>query len=143
MTTLEIISLPHDRVIPTDRRFLDREFATENQLKKLGVELKYQEFVRVLDTQKEQGSDLTLYLLHYLTIVNTEGVVDQEILGFIGHVRGIILDQDNNIVCRSFGFTPEYSLSQFENLENLENYTAYTAYEGTVLRLFGGEIVGF
>ena len=149
MTTLEtsnqeIISISNDRVIPTDQRFLDREFATENQLNKLGVELKYREFVRILDTQREQNlgkdfvenSEQTLYLLHYLTVVDSQGMIDQEILSHVGHVRGIILDQDNNIVCRSFGFTPEYSLSQFQDVENIQDYEAFVAYEGTVLRLF-------
>lgn len=132
--TISTISLPHDRVIPTDRRFLNRECANFKQLNKLNVDPKYQEFVRVLDVQKEQDSEDTLYLLHYLTIVDENGNVDLSILNEIGHVRGIILDQNNNIICRSFGFTPELRFENFD--QNLDNFRAFKAYEGTVIRLY-------
>lgn len=123
------IPLPENDVVPTDRRFLNRPEATIDQLIAINVDLAYSEWIRVFDTHKEApDSEETLYLLHYITVANDM----HDTMKHIGHVRGIILDQNNNIICQSFGYTKEVTPEQFTNTNN----KYYPVYEGTVIRLF-------
>lgn len=135
-TTMDTITLPETLVVPTDFRFLDREVASLSQLQAVNVDPKWQEWVRIFDTHKESpDSQEKLYLLHYITIEDCE--IYQEAMKEIGHVRGIIMDQENNIVCQSFGYTPEVTLEHYNDLQDeKEKYLYYQAVEGTVLRLF-------
>lgn len=132
----DIVPLPTDLVVPTDLRFLDKPQATLKQLYTLNVDPKWTEWVRVFDTHRESpDSDETLFLIHYITVSDQE----QNKLAMldIGHVRGVILDSENNIVCQSFGYTPEISGESVDNLDiDVKDYTFQKAYEGTVLRLF-------
>lgn len=132
------IQLPLDLVVSTDRRFLNRDQATTELLNIVGVDPKYQEYVRVLDTK---GS---LKLLHYIsTWVSTDDhSINEEIMRDIGHVRGIVVDTEaNRIVCRSLPYTPELVATNASRRDallpaDLANSAIYTACEGTVLRLF-------
>jgi len=61
----------------------------------------------------------------------------------IRRCRGTIHDQDDNVICRSFGFTPEFPLSDDSNIEKYvipflknEDVFAIHSYEGTLLRVF-------
>ena len=61
----------------------------------------------------------------------------------IRHCRGTIHDQDDVIICRSFGFTPEFPLSDETNIDKyvipfLQNKEVFAihSYEGTLLRVF-------
>lgn len=121
-------------VITTDRRFLNRDTASDEMLQIVGVDTKWQEHIRVLD---QQGS---LVLLHYLTTLKND-VVDEEPLREIGTLRGTIIDMDTKqVVCRSYPFTPEI-VTNDKNLEktlpeDLSQVSMYSACEGTILRLF-------
>ena len=55
--------------------------------------------------------------------------------------RGIIKAEDGNVVCRSFGYTPEVDESNEEEMESivkpfLEDATVLPSYESTLLRVF-------
>jgi hypothetical protein len=128
------IPLPENDVVPTDRRFLNRPEATIDQLIAINVDPAYSEWIRVFDTHKEApDSEETLYLLHYITVANDM----HDTMKHIGHVRGIILDQNNNIICQSFGYTKEVTPEQFTgNTSTNTNNKYYPVYEGTVIRLF-------
>jgi hypothetical protein len=59
----------------------------------------------------------------------------------IKQYRGIIKNQNGDILCKSFGFTPEISESDDHSISLflepiLENSVCFPAYEGTVVRLF-------
>lgn len=126
MTTNSIISLPIQRVVSTDRRFISKPEATPDMLSLIGIDPKWQHFVRILD---KEGP---LVLVHYITVTleNSEEP-DNEVLSQIGEARGIIIDTENNkIVCRSYPYTPENTFS------DIPEGDAYKACEGTVLRLF-------
>jgi hypothetical protein len=61
----------------------------------------------------------------------------------IRRCRGTIHDQNDSIICRSFGFTPEFPLSDDSNIEQYvipflknEDVFAIHSYEGSLLRVF-------
>jgi hypothetical protein len=133
----DIIILDENTIIPTDQRFLDRPQATEQQLQTVNVDPKYSQYIRVLDEFRDSpDSDHVLYLLHYLTVYNVE--TNTENMKHFGHVRGIILDQNNEIVCRSFGYTPEIAVNSENSYLQYVNANSmmFPALEGTVIRLF-------
>lgn len=127
------VPLPTKQIVPSDLRFLNRDIPTIEQLAAVKVDPKYSQWIRVLDTYSDApDSENILYLLHYITVNNP----NPEIMKNIGHVRGIIIDQNYKIVCRSFGYTPEITVDQFEDKHQTQEYNLFPALEGTVLRLF-------
>lgn len=131
-------SIPSERVVTTDRRFLSRDPATPELLDVVGVPHEWAEYVRVLDRNGPFA------LLHYVnTWVSTDNkTIDEEPLKVIGHVRGTVINTDTlEIVCRSFPYTPEVVSTDAEGMaaalpEQLSNVSFFNACEGTVLRLF-------
>lgn len=84
---------------------------------------------------KEFDSNNDLSLLHYINCNdNSENMVK--------NTRGIIYDKNKNIICKTFGYTPEILSSDKESLEKLlpkdfvDHSTFYSAEEGFILRLF-------
>ena len=82
--------------------------------------------IRISDTQ----DDLILY--HYVNC-------DETSEDFIKSSRGIIRSGDN-IICKTFGFTPEILSTNSEEIKKLlpsiQNYKIYDAEEGAILRLY-------
>jgi hypothetical protein len=104
------------------RVYLSLPTASDEQLCALNVPLKFKDWVRIFDVQ---GG---LYLLHYLEDGNTEAMAE------VRHVRGTILDSNNNLVCRSFGYTERRSWSEMP--ETIDPRSLFKAREGTVIRVF-------
>jgi hypothetical protein len=55
--------------------------------------------------------------------------------------RGIIKNEKDEVVCHSFGYTPEFSCTDDDNINKfinplLKNSKCYISYEGSILRLF-------
>ena len=80
---------------------------------------------------EDQTIRLTLH--HYQSVnENTPDDVKQ--------TRGVIKDEDNNTVCSSYSFTPEYTLEEREKylsqLTDLSTCAVFRSEEGTLLRLF-------
>jgi hypothetical protein len=82
--------------------------------------------IRISDTE----DDLILY--HYVNC-------DETSEDFIKSSRGIIRSGDN-IICKTFGFTPEILSTNSEEIKKLlpaiQNYKVYDAEEGAILRLY-------
>ena len=126
-------------VVPTDRRFLNRPAATEQELSIVGISPDWAEYVRVLD---RQGN---LALLHYVNtfVSDTDKRLNEEPLKAIGSIRGTIVDTvANRVVCRSFGYTPDVVVNDTDRLNTVlpaQDFTQtsfYRACEGTVVRLY-------
>lgn len=120
-------------IAKTDRRFLNRECATTKLLEIVNVDPKWSEHVRVMDR------DGSLVLLHYITTIDPEtGVIDEEPLKAIGHVRGTVIDTTTDlVVSRSFPYTPEITSDAVsEYIADLTSVTAFNACEGTIVRLY-------
>uniref|UniRef100_A0A6C0M007 Uncharacterized protein n=1 Tax=viral metagenome TaxID=1070528 RepID=A0A6C0M007_9ZZZZ len=104
-------------------RFLSKPVLEDPKaLEMLGIERT--DDVRILDR-----SDDGLTLVHYIS---------EHPSNKVAHVRGIVYDSDYKIVCKSFPYTPEVSVSEYANMADAEfEYTdVYKASEGTILRLF-------
>ena len=54
--------------------------------------------------------------------------------------RGIVINEDNQILLKSFPYTIEYNMREHknisENINNINNIKFYDAYEGTLVRMF-------
>ena len=132
------MELPTELVVFTDRRFLNRDQATPELLSTVDVPTEWAQYVRVLDRVGP------LALLHYINtwVSATDHTIDEEPLKVVGHVRGTIVNTDTNeIVCRSFPYTPEAVSNDPERItallpEDLSKVSFYNSCEGTVLRLF-------
>lgn len=84
---------------------------------------------------EDQSGPLTLS--HY-SIANETTSQD------VKRVRGTIVDQNDQVVCSSFGYTPEYTVvedrSKYETMiQQLSECTVFRSEEGTLLRLFFNE----
>lgn len=124
-------------VIQSDKRFVNRPEVSDELLEVVNVDKKYRKYLRVLDEQDN------LKLLHYIQIYE-DGTkqIDEDVLKHVGHVRGLVVDTDtNNIVCRSYGYTPEIVSTDKQKLSdllpsNLTTVQFYKACEGTIIRVF-------
>lgn len=88
----------------------------------LDVSSENMKYIDCVDSYK----DLKLY--HY-----NNNFIDSS----VNNVRGIIVENDNKIVCKSFPYTPELiELPPFINDELLKECKITLAYEGTLLRVF-------
>jgi hypothetical protein len=79
-------------------------------------------------TDQEQG----LKMYHYTTC-------DNDSPDLIKQTRGIILDNDNNLVLKTMPFTSEYSTRDVDTLRELlkdSNFRVYKSIEGTYIRVF-------
>lgn len=105
-------------------RFLSKPVLEDPKaLKLLGIER--HDDVRILD-ETEDG----LTLVHYVS-----ESPDQK----IAHIRGIVYDQDYNIVCKSFPYTLEVTYHEYIKATKCKfptNASFVEAEEGTILRLF-------
>jgi hypothetical protein len=123
-------------VISTDQRFLNADIPSDEVLKLVDVPLRWREWVRVLDKADN------LILLHYITTLKSceEPEVDDVVMSWVGHVRGIIVDTDTmKVVCRSFGYTPELVVtdSKFDKfVAGVDRWRFFYAEEGTIMRVF-------
>lgn len=87
----------------------------------LGVDPSFDGNVRQFDT----SADGRLRLYHYLDPLVKE----------TSHVRGIVVDSNNNIVCSAIPFIPEVREAEFESMD-AQPYAYTNAFEGTLIRLF-------
>jgi hypothetical protein len=131
-------------VVSSDLRFVNRPVASDELLKVVNAPTELKDWIRVLDTNDN------LVLLHYLTTINSfeDPTVNTNVLQLIGHVRGIIVDTDTmTIVCRSFGYTPEITVSNATSIHDICNSPMvknmslattkfFYACEGTIMRMF-------
>lgn len=80
---------------------------------------------------EDQTPSLTLH--HYQN-------VDENTSEDVKKSRGLIYDNEKNLVCSSYAYTPEYTLEDKEKyeplLKDLSLCTIYRSEEGTLLRLF-------
>lgn len=113
-------------IITSDERYTDYPQASDALLELVGVPVEFGPYVRVFDQYE------SLVLLHYL---QSE---DPDVMNNIRHVRGIIVDTDTNtIVCRSFGHTPEITVTKSDQIPDQSDLlTYYHALEGSVVRVF-------
>lgn len=118
----------------SDIRFMKSPIPDEDVLEVLGIVPEYREWVRVVD--ELDGCKLVHFLTPRDDYTEKERIIEE-----VGHVRGVILDKDNRIICKSLSYTPELMLNE-ETLEkmnevyNLEEYELSHAWEGTLVRLF-------
>lgn len=134
-TTFVTMELNYDSVVPSDRRFLTCPKADLDVLTLLGIDHKWQNFIRVLDKKGD------LVLLHYVNTYDKNNKVNEEYLKEIGSVRGVIIDTETNkIICKSYPYTQEIicdeETTELSQEIDYANSTFYTACEGTILRLY-------
>lgn len=100
----------------SDVRFLRSDVPDESMLQVLEIQPEYKNWVRIVD--ELDGCRL----VHYLT-PNEEYENKESVIQAVGHVRGVILDKNNKIICKSLPYTPEYVVSD-DTIEDLN--TQYT-----------------
>jgi hypothetical protein len=80
-----------------------------------------------------QDEDGYLSLYHYKECTNESST-------WLKAQRGIIKDADQNVVCESFGYTPEYAPNDMawknQVRDSIHNCKVFLSEEGTLLRLF-------
>lgn len=110
--------------------FLKKETAHE-YLNVLNVDAKYENFVRIFDENDNY------VLVHYLSQSADPGLND-ELMGYIGHVRGVIVDKHTKqVVCKSWGYTREEVVDNYKENVPVESHNYFLeSREGTVLRLY-------
>lgn len=91
--------------------------------------------ISITDTVETTADDLFCY--HYNKDVSVLSSSETK------QYRGIIKTSKQKVVCRSFGFTPEFPLSDFENISNHvlplldnPNVLVFPSQEGTMIRVF-------
>jgi len=136
-TTTKMTSPTFDTLPFSDYRFLQCRIPTDDECAVLGVKPEYKEWVREVDTISEDDNG-GAKLFHYLT--PNEKVQEKDIImENVKQVRGMILDAKNEIVCRSMPWTPEYTVSSFNEKGGMgedSDIQVVRSIEGTVIRLF-------
>lgn len=113
-------------ISPSEFPFLKKETAHE-YLNVINVDPKYENFVRIFDENENY------VLVHYLSQTG----FNDELMKYIGHVRGIIIDKKTReIVCKSWGYTPEKVVENYKDLPVQSHNYFIESREGTVLRLY-------
>lgn len=135
--TNKMTSPTFDTLSFSDYRFLQGRMPNDDECNALGIHPSYKEWVREVDTVSETDNG-GAKLFHYL-MPNDNVDEKTDIMENVKQVRGIILNANNEIVCRSMPWTPEYTTSVL-NKDGLNNQCTNTqvvrSIEGTVIRLF-------
>lgn len=146
---------PEYKVQFSDIRFLSYPMPDQKECQSLGIPDDHARYVRLIDKIEDEKYGV-LKLFHYLTptaleptgfygkinSLDIDNLMDKEYSRFnrVSHIRGIVLNEDGDIVCRSLGFTPQYNIKDIMNdtqsLSNINNSNVFRACEGTIIRVF-------